>query len=97
MSVFFDSSNEVNIIHSTFIKKLSLIVQSTNVGIQKIDYIVFETYEIIVAVFSVIDQANKVKFFEKIFLMANISSDIVFEMFFLTINDANINFLKRKL
>ena len=51
----------------------------------------------IVAVFSVINQANKIKFFEKIFLVVNVSSDVVFKILFFTLNNANINFLKRKL
>ena len=72
-------------------------IQFTNIGTQKIDGTIFETYGIVVAVFSMINQINGVKFFEKTFLIVNISSDVIFEMLFLPLNSANINFLKRKL
>ena len=46
-----------------------------------------------VAAFSVIDKANRVKSFEKTFLVANVSSDVVFGMLFLTLSGVNIDFL----
>ena len=52
----------------------------------------FEIYEIIVTVFLMIDQADRVRFFKKIFLVANIILDIVFKIFFFTLRDVNINF-----
>ena len=48
-------------------------------------------------VFSVTDQADKVRFFEKTFLVANISPDVVFGMPFLTLNGGYLNFPKREL
>ena len=36
-----------------------------------------DTYEMVVTVFLVTDKANHVRFFEKIFLMANVSPEIV--------------------
>ena len=51
----------------------------------------------IIAVFSVIDQVNKIKFFEKIFLMANVSPNVVIRMFFLILSGANVDFLKKEL
>ena len=50
-----------------------------------------------VVVFLVIDQADRVKFFEKTFLVANISPDVLFGMPFLTLNSANVDFPKREL
>lgn len=47
-------------------------------------------------IFLVIDQAKKVRLFEKIFLVANISLDVVFEILFLNLSDANIDFAKKK-
>lgn len=51
----------------------------------------------IVAAFLVTDQAKKVKFFKKTFLVANVSSDIVFRMLFFILNGANVDFLKKEL
>ena len=50
----------------------------------------------VVAAFLRIDQANKVRFFEKTFLVVNISSDVVLGMPFFTLNGADVDFLKRE-
>lgn len=52
----------------------------------------------VVSTFSILDKDDRVRFFKKSFLLANIKLDIVlFEMFFLTINNANINFKAQNL
>ena len=83
--------------HPTFLKKLSFVVQITNVGAQKIDGTTLKIYRIVVAAFSVTDQADRVRFFQKTFLMANTSSDMILKMPFFILSNANINFLKKKL
>ena len=42
----------------------------------------FETYRMVVAAFSVTDQANKVRLFKKTFLMINVSQNVISEMSF---------------
>ena len=71
--------------HLAFAKRLGLVVQTTNVGAQKIDGTTFETYRMVVVVFSVTDQADKVRFFEEIFLVANVSPDVVLGILFLSL------------
>ena len=93
----FDSGSEVNAMHPVFVKELGLVVQTTNISTQKIDGTTLETYGMVVAAFSVTDQANKVKFFEKTFLIANVSSDMVLRIPFLTLSNVDVNFPKRKL
>lgn len=93
MSTFFDLSSEVNTIHPTFVKELRILIRLINVEIQKIDNTRLDTYKIVVAVFSLTDKAKQVKFFEKIFLVANVSLEIVFIIIFLTLNSTNIDFL----
>ena len=83
--------------HLAFAERLDLVVQTTNVGAQKIDGTTLETYRIVVAVFSLTDQADRVRFFEETFLVANISPDVILRMLFLTLSGADINFLKKKL
>ena len=51
----------------------------------------------VIAVFLVINWVNKVKFFEKTILMANINLNIIFEIFFFILNILDVNFLKREL
>ena len=44
-----------------------------------------------------LNKNDKKRFFEKSFLLANVKSDITFEIFFLTISNININFQARNL
>ena len=97
MSTLFNSGNKVKAIHSTFAQELGLFIRPTDIGAQKIDNITLGTYGMIVAVFSVTDKANWVRFFEKIFLLANINPEVVLGMSFLTLSGADVNFLGREL
>ena len=83
--------------HPAFAKKLGLVVQTTNFGTQKIDGTIFEAYEMVVAAFSITNQVDRVRFFEEIFLVANVSPEVVLGIPFFSLSDTNINFSKRKL
>ena len=50
-----------------------------------------------VVAFLITNQANRVKFFKKIFLVTNVSPDVVLGRPFFTLNDADIDFPKKKL
>ena len=89
--------SEVNIMHPTFAKRLGLVIQTTNVGAQKIDGTTLETYGMVVAVFSITSQVNRVRFFEETFLVANVSPDMVLGIIFFTQSGANVDFPKREL
>lgn len=52
-----------------------------------------DTYGMIVIAFLVIDKANHIKFFEETFLLANVSLEIVFSIFFLTLSETNFDLL----
>ena len=97
MLVFFDSSRKVNAIHLIFAKELGLPIKSIDIGAQKIDGIMLDTYRMVIAAFSVKNKANRVRFFEDTFLVANVSPEIVLGMLLLTLNGADINFLGREL
>ena len=97
MSALFNSGNEVNVMDLAFTEKLGFVMQTTNVGAQKINGTTLKTYKMMVAAFSVTDQANRVKFFEEIFLVANLSPDVVLRMLFFILNSANVDFSKREL
>ena len=92
-----DSGSEVNAIHPTFAKQLGLPIRPTDVEAQKIVGTTLDTYEIVVAAFSVEDKANQVRFFEETFLVANVSPEVVFRMPFLTMSNADVDFSGRKL
>ena len=97
MSALLDLGSQVNTMHPAFAEKLGLVFRTTNVGAQKINGTTFKTYGIVVAAFSMTDQANRVRFFEEIFLVANISPDMVLRMPFFTLNNVDIDFPKKKL
>ena len=97
MSAFLDSGSEVNAIYPTLAWKLGLPIRLTDVRTQKIDGIMLDTFEIVVTTFSVTDKANRVRFFEEIFLVANINPKVVFGMLFLTLSSADVDFSGREL
>ena len=80
-----------------FAIKLGLIIQKTNVSAQKIDSSALEIYDMVIAKFLFQDKLKKPSFFEKTFLLADTSMDVILEILFLTINNANVNFPGRKL
>ena len=92
-----DSESEVNAIHPTFARQLGLFIRSTDIGTQKINNTILDIYEMVVTTFLIVNKANRVRFFEKIFLVANISLKIVFGMLFLALSSADIDFLGREL
>ena len=87
-----DSGSEVNTMHPSFAKQLGLPIRPTDVGAQKIDGTTLDTHGMVVAIFSVIDKANRVRFFKKTFLVANVSPKVVLGMSFLTLCGADIDF-----
>ena len=97
VSALFDSSSKVNAIHPTFARELRLPIRSTDVGAQKIDGIMLDTFGIVVVAFSVTDKTNQVRFFEKTFLMANVSLEVILGISFLTLSDADVDFSGREL
>ncbi len=46
----------------------------------------------VVFIFSILDQDNRIKFFKKSFLLANIKLDVIFEILFVTISRVDVNF-----
>ena len=93
MLALFNSKIEVNIIHLTFAKELGFFIKLINVRVQKIDSIILDIYRMIVAVFLVTNKANQIRFFNETFLVANVSLEVVFEIFFFTLSGTNIDFL----
>ena len=51
-----------------------------------------DPYEIVVKVYLVTDKVYQIRLFEKTFLVANISLDVNFKMYFLTLNNEDIDF-----
>ena len=97
MSALLDSGSEVNAIHPTLVWKLGLPVRPPDVRALKIDGTMLDTFGMVVTAFSVTDKANRVRFFEEIFLVANVSPKVVLGMPFLTLSGADVDFSGREL
>ena len=97
VQVLIDSGSEVNAIYPTFAKQLSFSIRPINVKVQKIDGTTLDTYGMIVVAFSVVNKANRVRFFEEIFLMANVNLKVVLGMPFLTLSGTDVDFLSQEL
>lgn len=67
-------------------------MQKIDIGIQKDDGNQMETFGIVIASFSMDNKDGKFCFFEKTFLLVDISIDILFRMTFLILSNVQIEF-----
>ena len=65
VSSLLDSGSEASAIYPTFAWELGLSIRTMDVGAQKIDGIMLDTFGMVVIAFSVADKANRVRFFDK--------------------------------
>ncbi len=87
-----DSGSEVNVMTPAYAAELGLTTQKTSVKAQKIDGSPLETHGMTSARFSLQDNQERVWFFEKAFLLANTSMEVVLGMPFLALSNANFQF-----
>ena len=85
-----DSGSEVNTMTPAYAAKLDLQVQKTNIRAQKIDGSTLETFGMVLADFQVENKLGKARFFQETFLLADISTEVVLGMPFLTLSNANV-------
>lgn len=86
--------DEVNTITRLLLK---LYISLINIKAQKIDRCTLLIYSMVLSNFQVEDKQEKIRFFQKAFLMANTSIEVVLEIFFLALNKIEINFADQKL
>lgn len=79
-----------------YIVKLGLVIWITDVGDQKIDGLLLVICRILLIGLSVQDKLRKVRFFEKTFLFANTSIEVVLGMPFLTLSNVDVQFIEKK-
>lgn len=75
---------------STYTLKLGFVIRKIDIGTQKIDSSIFITYKMVIASLSLQNKFGYIKFFEKTFLLAEISIQVVLEMSFLSLSNADI-------
>ena len=93
----FDSGSKVNAINSNFAQKLKFKVWKTNVGAQKINISALETFMMVIADFKVEKKANKPRFLQKIFLIADTKFEVILRMYFLKISNTDMSFSEKTL
>ena len=89
------SSSKVNAMIPAYASRLYLRVCHTNVRAQKIDGFIFQTFRMVLADFQVEDKLGRAWFFQETFLLANISVEVVLDMLFLILNNANIQSVEK--
>ena len=92
-----DLGSKVNTMTPAYTSKLSLKVHPTNIGAQKIDSSTLKIFRIVLASFQVENKPGKTQFVQKIFLIVNISAEIVLSIFFLIFNNTDVQFIEKKL
>lgn len=93
-----DFKSKVNIIISVYIVKLYLVTLQTDICAQKFHNLIMAIYEIVIASLLLKDKLEKVWFFKKTFLLADINSlKRVLIIFFLNFLDKNVQFIKIEL
>ena len=97
VQALFDSGSEVNAMTLGYASKLGLKIRSTYVGAQKIDGFTLKTFGMVLASFQVKDTLERARFFQKTFLLADFSIEVVLEMPFLTLSNADIKFAQKEL
>ena len=92
-----DSGSEINAMTPAYASKLGLRVHHSNVRAQKIDGSILQTFGMVLANFQVEDKLGKTRFFQETFLLANISAEVVLGMPFLTLSNADVQFVEEEL
>lgn len=92
-----DSSGEINDMTPVCTLKLGQKIRLTNIKAQIIDGYIFETFEMVLASFQVKDKLKRVWFFQKSFLLADISVEVILGIFFLIFSNIDIQFVEKEL
>lgn len=96
--VLINSSSKINVIMiSAYASILGLKVYFYDIGTQKIDGSTLEKFEIVLANFQVDNKLRKTRFFQETFLLADINVEVILSIFFLTLNNTDIQFAEKRL
>ena len=79
--------------YSDFVKKLSLWAYNTKVGVQKINDLKLDTFDMVIVFFFVEDKEGRFRFLKETFFLAYINIDITFRMLFFTLSNDEIDFI----
>ena len=88
-----DSDSEVNMMNQAFARKLGLRVYKTKINTPNINSSKLDNFGIVIAFFLMENKKRKFRFFEKTFLLANISMDIALGIPSLTLSNVKVDFV----
>ena len=92
-----DSGSELNTMTIVYAAKLDLKVHHTNVRTLKIDSSTLKIFGMVLARFQAKDKLGRTRFFQEIFLLADISAELVLDIPFLSLSNVNIQFIEKEL
>ncbi len=92
-----NSGKKVNAMSQVLTHQLGLKIWEANVEAQKIDDTTWETYEIVVSIFSMSDKNSRKRFFVESIVLAYLKSDVIPGMPFQIMSNTNIDFQARDL
>lgn len=84
--------SKINAITFIYTTKLGFVTKTTNISTPKIDSLLQKTYKMALARLLLQNKLEKVWFFEKKNLLANISVEMILKRFFLFFSNAKIQF-----
>ena len=94
VKILLNNSNEINAISPGYIEKLGFKIWKTNIGAQKINSSILETFRIVIIDFQIENKISRPRFFQKTCLVANIKFEVILKIFFLKISNTDISFGK---
>ena len=86
-------SSKINSIILIHILKFDFQVQKTNIKAQKSNRLSLATDKIVIVAFRILNKLKHFRFFQKIFLLANININIIPRIFFLFFSNIHIAFI----
>lgn len=92
-----NSTNKVSTINPAYIAKLNLQIQISGVSNKKILNFPQKTYGIVIFILDIFNKLGCLRFFEPLFIFADINIKAVICKFILTFSNVEFYFTKRKL
>ena len=90
IQVLIDLGSKINIMIPAYVLNLNIKVYYINVGAQKIDGPITDTFGIVSASSQVEDKLKRARFFQETFLLADISVEMVLNMLLFTFSNIDI-------
>ena len=80
-----------------FAKKISFRIFEIKIDTQKIDSLKLDTFDMVIVLFCMENKKRRFRFFEGMFLVADISIDSTLNILFLTLNNIEIDFVDHQI